>query len=330
MPQIVLNDENVNRYGFRVLTSGIDTAMFAKNPVLLYNHRRSSEYTEQTILPLGKWNNVRKEGGMLIGEPELDSQDEMAVALANKLESGYLNAASIGIKVIEWSEDPTLMLPGQTQPTVTKCELQEVSLVDIPANPNCVRMSYKGETVELSATANPDLKRIFHKTIVKMDATTLKNLGLPENATPEQIAEAVANLKAASDSAAATVQEQKDQAAKALVEGAKQAGKITATQEEHFLKFARVDYDAAKAALDSMVVHTPISAQLANAVSTGVVVAEVSKHLPEPVRKYDDMAKAGTLVALKAQDPAEFNRLQEAKVKYEREILTFKGLLKNA
>jgi len=327
MPDIVLNDESVNRYGFRVLTSGIDLGAFFKNPVLLYNHRRSGEWSDETRLPLGKWNNVRKDGSRLLGEPELDAQDETAQALAAKLQSGYVNAASIGIKVIAWSEDPVLMLPGQTQPTVTKCELQEVSLVDIPANPNCVRLSYDGNTIELGANTNPDLQAIFHKkTIRKMNNEALKALGLPEGAAPEQVAAAIVALKEQANQAAQLLTDQKEQAARALIDGAKQAGKITAAQEAHFLKFAISDYDAAKAALDSMATYLPLSSQLLLQQTRQLPSAEGDK--PEPVRKYDEMATAGTLLAYSRQNPREFAELQVAKVQHDRELLLKKGLLK--
>lgn len=326
MPEILLNDERVNRYGFRVLTAGIDLANFERNPILLYNHQRSYAHDEHTALPLGKWNKVRKEGNLLIGEPELDQEDETAAALAAKLQAGYVNAASIGIRVIEWSEDPQLMLPGQTQPTVTKCELQEVSLVDIPANPNCVKLSYHGASVSLRADAPPpDLKQLFFnkKTEKKMDKELLKALGLPDDTTPEQAALFAANLKAEADKAAQLLAAQKQEQVKLLVESAKQAGKITTAQEAHFAKLAQADYETTKATLDAMQPYKPISQMM-----SAHAQEDSANTKPDLVLKYDSMATAGTLAQLKAQNPDEFAKMQAAKVQYERETLKNKGLFK--
>ena len=36
----IINSENVNEYGYRVLTSGIDYKQYLRNPVVLFMHRR--------------------------------------------------------------------------------------------------------------------------------------------------------------------------------------------------------------------------------------------------------------------------------------------------
>lgn len=51
----VVSDESPNSYGFVVLTEGIDTAQFERNPVMLYMHERSRV--------VGRWENIRKRGG---------------------------------------------------------------------------------------------------------------------------------------------------------------------------------------------------------------------------------------------------------------------------
>ena len=38
--RIILSDSSLNRYGFRVLTSGMLIEAFKKNPVMLYMHFR--------------------------------------------------------------------------------------------------------------------------------------------------------------------------------------------------------------------------------------------------------------------------------------------------
>ncbi|MDR3350708.1 MAG: hypothetical protein LBN98_03540 [Prevotellaceae bacterium] len=138
------SDESVNSYGFRVLTSGIDTSQFERNPVMLYDHRNWD-------MPPGRWCNLRKEGTQLIATPEFDDKDEKARDLKSKVDGGYINMTSIGIVPIEWSEDPKLMLPGQTGPTLVKCRLKEISLTPFGSNLNALRLyDDNGDTINLN------------------------------------------------------------------------------------------------------------------------------------------------------------------------------------
>lgn len=142
---IAFTDEGLNSYGFRVLNSGIDTrSRFQKNPVMFYDHNRWE-------LPIGKWEDLKTNGSAMEAVPNFDSEDEAAAKVEGKYERGFLNAASMSIYVVETSTDPSVMLPGQTRPTVTKCILREISLVGIPANGNAVRLfDETGEEIDLS------------------------------------------------------------------------------------------------------------------------------------------------------------------------------------
>lgn len=144
----VMNDESVNSYGFRVLTDGIDTERFLKNPVALYMHARSRE-----LLPIGKWIELKKEDGKLIGTLEFDEDDDFAVKLFKKCEKGILNGTSIGIQNIRVNETDDDVV-------VEACELQECSLVDIPSNANAVRLYGKNDVVNLSLELCNQLKEI--------------------------------------------------------------------------------------------------------------------------------------------------------------------------
>lgn len=147
---VVSSDDVVNSYGFRVLTSGIDTKLFEKNPIGLFNHNRDNFFTNDYTGPIVQWSNLQflKEG--LHADAEFDTEDPKGKLIANKVEKGFLRGASIGFRIIETSEDPKLMLPGQKYPTVTKCELREISIVDIPSNPNAVALfDEAGNRIEL-------------------------------------------------------------------------------------------------------------------------------------------------------------------------------------
>ena len=80
----ILNTENINRYGFRVLTNGIDLSAFIKNPVMLYNHNRSKDENRVQNLPIGKWENIRIEGDKLLADPVFDAYDQFAQTIKSK------------------------------------------------------------------------------------------------------------------------------------------------------------------------------------------------------------------------------------------------------
>jgi hypothetical protein len=235
MDRFVISDESVNCYGTRVLTSGIDVAGFLKNPIMLYMHDR------YRYLPIGHWEEVRKEGGKLTGVPVFDEADDFAKTIKGKVEAGTLKACSPGLSVVEWSEDRALLVQGQTRPTVTKSTLLEVSIVDIPANKNALKLAapqlHLPAGLTLSAGAegvNLDNVLPTLKLARNMDEIILA-LGLPAGATEKDIAAAILKLK--QDAAA-------EQTALVL-KLAKAAGLVTADNEAKFLKLATVDVDLA-------------------------------------------------------------------------------------
>lgn len=188
-----VSDESVNEYGFRILTSGIRTTSFEANPVGFFNHER-----EKGVIC--KWSNLEVKEGALYADAEFDTDDELGAKVAGKVQRGFVKAASLGFNVLAISEDPALMLPGQKLPTVTECELVEISIVDLPGNKNALAL-YDAEGNQISLKAGSDLQLIFsnnHKTehMLKLTAKTITALGLGDNATAEQI-EAAVEAKAA-------------------------------------------------------------------------------------------------------------------------------------
>lgn len=129
-----ITDESVNRYGWRLLVAGIVLTGFLKNPVCCVQHFTS-------MIPVGKWKNLRVEGQDLKGTVEFDRNDEEAVRLYWKYTDGYMNAVSLNVIPVEESEDSKLLLPGQKCATLVKSELLEISLVTIPGQANAVKLS---------------------------------------------------------------------------------------------------------------------------------------------------------------------------------------------
>lgn len=136
----LFSDETVNSYGTRVLTGGIRLIDFEKNPIVLWNHTRAWSDKEDQVLPIGKVVKLWVDGGKLYGDIEFDQKDPFAQKIEAKVEQKIINACSISVSVITTSEDASVVVQGQTRPTVMECSLREVSVVDIPSNKNCIRL----------------------------------------------------------------------------------------------------------------------------------------------------------------------------------------------
>lgn len=151
----IFNDENQeNSYGFSILTEGIDLTRFMKNPVMLSDHWNSNWNV------IGKWNDVKKEGAILTGLPEFDTEDKDAAAIGGKVERGFINACSMGIV---FDRENLSVIGGKV--FLTKCELVEVSVVPVPSNANSVRLMHEDgkvmdekEIQELSLSIIPSIK----------------------------------------------------------------------------------------------------------------------------------------------------------------------------
>ncbi|MDR2131011.1 MAG: hypothetical protein LBP56_07615 [Odoribacteraceae bacterium] len=255
----IISTSRLNGRGFRVLTPGIDTGQFKKNPVLLYMHRRCFDGTGG---PIGRVENLRVEGDELRGTPVFDTGDPFAAGIARKWEEDFIRACSAGLEPVETSSSPGHLLPGQTRPTITRSRLIEVSIVDIGANDDALRLySPDGKLVELAAGAvdaflplletntppagvpagnNNDQKLFMMKNI-------LLALGLPETATGEEAVAALGRLQ----EAAKRVEALELARVEAAVDAAIATRRATADKRDSLVALGKsAGYDALKLTLD--------------------------------------------------------------------------------
>ncbi len=150
----VLSDESINDRGYRILTNGINLDRFKKNPIMLWMHRRDDGWDLTQILPIGIWENIRKEDGKLLADPKFDENDKFAQLIKSKVENDLIRGCSSGINPVEFSSDPKDLEKGQTRATITKCELYEASIVDLPSNKNTVRLFSAAEEKEVPLLNN--------------------------------------------------------------------------------------------------------------------------------------------------------------------------------
>ncbi len=180
--QFVLSDSSLNVYGFRLLTSGYQLESFQKNPIGYYMHRREDGIAL-------KWDDLRIEGDTIVGTPVINLSNQRGDQTFDEIEHGFLNAASVGhIVVLEYSNDPSMMLPGQTGPTITKWYNKECSLVDIPGNCNALTNLYDAQE---NALMLPDLMATGSLPFTGLSDTIKKGLLLDATATTAEAEQAL-------------------------------------------------------------------------------------------------------------------------------------------
>lgn len=234
----ILSDESLNEKGFRVLTKGIDLSQFEKNPVVLYNHNRFEGTIGKAI--------VQKQADKLVAkEITFYEGNEYAKDKKQKFEGGFLNAFSVGIQIIETSDDIKSLLPGQRYATVTKSKLIEFSLCEFPANQNAVRLY------------DEDLQELNCEELTCLSIESKQRSILPKFKSMDKI---IAELGLAADtneeSVVAKIQELKNEIAKAKEDAIDVASKllvklgISDDKQKAFKKVANVDIDAALSLID--------------------------------------------------------------------------------
>lgn len=201
MNKVVISTPSLNSYGTRVLTSGIDIEQYKKNPILLYMHRRG----EREDAPIGRVDDVHIEGDKLVGSLVFDEKDDFGKKVAQKWADGFLRMVSAGLTIIELSDDPAVLLPGQRRMTITKSKLDEVSVVDIGANDDALAL-YNAEGGRIALAQGDDLSLPLLQTTPTPNTSQSMNekivlaLGLSKEATEEQVLGAIAQMKEKSES----------------------------------------------------------------------------------------------------------------------------------
>lgn len=244
--EVVISNSRLNSYGFRVLTSGIDTTQYERNPILLWMHNRPWRGTVDEVLPIGHIENLRVDGDNLIGTPVFDETDEFAKRIKAKWDSGVLKMVSAGLDVVEQSDDPSVLVHGQRRSTVTKSKLREVSIVDLGANDDALQLALynEGKMVKLSDTELNDYIKPIKQQLnneKRMKAIALK-FGLASDATEQEVLLKIEQLQQQANEAAELrkqLAQQQEQAIIAAVDGAIQMKRITSDKRNHFVELGK-------------------------------------------------------------------------------------------
>lgn len=301
-----LSDSSVNCYGFRMLTSGCQLELF--NPPIGYlMHDRQKGVA-------CRWEDLRIEGDRILGKPVINTID--FPTLAEKIEDGFYNAASIGHIIPDDMDDsPEMMLPGQYRPTLTKWSFGECSIVDIPGNSNALALFYdnKGNIIQdLSAEpvildAKPDKQLKTNSMAINLSAAVLAAIGLAAE-TPQQDAEVkIIELAAKAgkyDHAALELKNLRAEVNKSSVDACLSKG-----MDERRLTKAVADQLALQYADNPAGLEALVAAMPAQQIITAQLHAG---EIPERFRgkSYDQMYLSGELESLKAECPDYFQKLK--------------------
>lgn len=318
--EVIISTSGLNCYGGRVLTSGIDLTQFQKNPLLLWMHRRSFD---RDAMPIGRIDNLRTDGDRLIGTPVFDQNDEFAKKIESKWENGFLRMASAGIEIIETSDAPEHLLQGQTRRTITRCRLEEVSIVDIGGNDEALQLyDRSGKVLKLAAGEDNDALPLLapekkddpsgtapdgkdnnqtNKSTQSMDKEILQLLGLSETATEQEAVGALRLLKEKADK----VETLQLASITAVVDGAIAEKRITADKKEHFVNIGKA------AGIDSL--RTTLSLMQPVRKPTEVIRQTDAPRDDEPktYAKLSDVP-ADQLEKLREERPQDYERLYKA------------------
>ena len=264
--RVRLTNDSLNSYGTRVLTDGLDIEQYNRNPVLLWMHQRGQV--------IGTLTDIQKEHGEITAQLNFDEASELSQRCKKQWEFGSLRMVSVGIDILEWSNDPNLAVEGQTMATITKSKLTEVSVVDIGANDDAIRLNYQGQQLNLSAGGACPLPSLYNQSNqpqstypTEMDTKVFAlKLGLPEGADETAIYAKIDEIKATSTEVE-TLRAEKEaviqREVEALVDGAVAEKKIELKMRDHFLQLGKsVGADNLRTTFQSMSPREKLSATL--------------------------------------------------------------------
>ena len=310
--RVRISNESLNSYGTRVLTAGMNVDQYNRNPVLLYMHQRGQV--------IGCVKDLRVEGDEVTGELVFDEATELSQRCKKQYEFGSLKMVSVGIDILELSEDPKLLVQGQTSPTIAKSKLFEVSLVDIGANDDAIVLQKDGKRIELGKDGGVELPLLHNinnnqKTKTMDQEKLALQLGLPKDADEATITAKLTKLQA-DNAEAETLRQERDTLRAARIETLVNAAiaekKIGENKKQQFLDLGKkVGAEVLEQTFDAMSPQVKLSNLVSGGGASGAGSAEYKKLSDVPTDK---------LAELKEKNPAQYKKLYKAEYGFECEI----------
>lgn len=315
MNRVRISNSSLNSYGTRILTSGVDIRQYERNPVLLYMHQRGTV--------VGYIKDLRVEGDDITGEPVFDEATPLSQQLKKQMEVGSIRMVSATFEIQDMSDDPALIVEGQTSPTVTRSRLFEVSVVDIGSNDDALVLMHQGRRLTLAEGGDNPLPLLKHtennttltpsqqqqqtKTEESMDIKQIAlAVGLEETADETAVMKKLGELSLAAQQVQALQQEKELltlSAITASVDTAIKEQRIDAQKKQQFINLGKqIGNEQLQQIFQAMHPQVKLSAMLSHH-GTGTQNASWQKLSDVP---------ADQLLSLKADNPALYHQLYKA------------------
>ena len=141
------SDGGVDRYNEVIDPKGWQLDNFRANPVIPDCHDYSS-----IAKILGRAQSVEVKDGQLCNRVEFCTDNPMGLLAFKMAKGGFIKSQSVGFIPMEWTNGQGKDLPDRTY---TKCELLEISMVVVPANPGAtIGLALKSGALEKSDVKN--------------------------------------------------------------------------------------------------------------------------------------------------------------------------------
>ena len=281
---------------------------------------------------IGYVKDIKIEGQDVTGELVFDEVSELSKQLKKQWEFGSVKMVSANFQILSTSDDKQLLIEGQERPTVTRCKLVEVSVVDIGGNDDAIVLSHEGETISLSGQNSIDgvLPLINNKEPIKKKKMELKELaiklGLKETATEEEVNSKIVSLSATVnkvndlEAQVSTLLAEKKNvelaAVTAAVSTAISEKRLPAGMKAHFVELGqKIGLEQLNVTLSAMQPQGKISATLHRS-ENGQIVSE-----PADFSKYEKLScvPSNLMMDLHDNHRDEFVRLYKAEYGFEPE-----------
>lgn len=144
--EFVASDESVDSYGTIIPVKNWVLDRFNGNGIIGYQHNLYWSSDPDNVI--GKGTAWVEDGKLLVRiEFEPKEINELAEKIYQKVLFGSINGVSVGFS--ELDEGETKEIDGQVVYVFGRCELLEISVVNIPANANALKRYYEDQLKQL-------------------------------------------------------------------------------------------------------------------------------------------------------------------------------------
>ena len=307
----IVSDESVNDRGYRILTDGIDTTQYERNPIMLLMHSR---YKAKGTGVIGRWENLRKENGQLLADAVFDTDDEIGAKIEKQVKNGFLRMASISARPVETSTDAEHVLEGQTYATVTKCKLIEISIVDRGGNDSALKLysnngSEDYQLEKLSSKETPSENTTPEKLNNSMNIDQIKaELKLSATATEADVLAKIKNLSSRDEEFTQHLEAVKTTRRQTAQNMLKPLN-LSAEDNTSYMELAEVNFDLFKKHVGNLKLSA--DSQKVNGFMNGLSNETKDKNLELTAKGFAWLSENNPefLAELKANDPEVFEQL---------------------